>query len=148
MLALHEYLMISEAAGLKPFRWLTYIAALLPFVLGWSDIWRYEQRGIHKIEFSLFFLFGWQYVLISAAVVFGVPLVFRKDLQAGLASVAASIFGLIYIAVSLGFLLCMRADSFTHTLVIFTLFSVWAGDIAAYYVGRSIGKHKLAHCES
>jgi phosphatidate cytidylyltransferase len=38
----------------------------------------------------------------------------------------------------------MRADSFTHTLVIFCLFSVWSGDIAAYYVGRSIGKHKLA----
>src|SRR5262249_42784887 len=29
-------------------------------------------------------------------------------------------------------------------LVILVLFSVWAGDIAAYYVGRGFGKHKLA----
>ncbi len=144
ILALHEYLTISEAAGLKPFRWLTYIMALLPFVLGWSDIWRYEQLRIQKIEFSLFFLFGWQYVVMAAAIVFGIPLVFRKDLKMGLASVASSVLGLIYIGVSLSLLLCMRADSFTKTLVIFTFFSVWSGDIAAYYVGRAIGKHKLA----
>jgi phosphatidate cytidylyltransferase len=28
--------------------------------------------------------------------------------------------------------------------VTFLLFVVWAGDIAAYYVGRTFGKHKLA----
>jgi len=144
VLALHEYLSISEAAGLKPFQWLTYIAAILPFVLGWADIWRYEQHEVGKLEFSLFFLFGLQYVLVAAAVVFGIPLVFRKDLKMGLASVAASLLGLVYIAVPLLLLLCMRADSMTKTLVIFTLFSVWSGDIAAYYVGRAIGKHKLA----
>jgi phosphatidate cytidylyltransferase len=144
VLALHEYLSISEAAGLKPFQWLTYIAAILPFVLGWADIWRYEQHEVGKLEFSLFFLFGLQYVLMAAAVVFGIPLVFRKDLKMGLASVAASLLGLVYIAVPLLLLLCMRADSMTKTLVIFTLFSVWSGDIAAYYVGRAIGKHKLA----
>jgi phosphatidate cytidylyltransferase len=144
VLALHEYLAISEAAGLKPFHWLTYIAALLPFVLRWKDIWDYNQSDFNPWGFSFRFLMDWQHVLMAGAVVFGVPLVFRKNLKAGLASVAASIFGLIYIAVSLGFLLCMRADSFTKTLVIFTLFSVWSGDIAAYYVGRAIGKHKLA----
>jgi phosphatidate cytidylyltransferase len=144
VLALHEYLEIVEAAGIKPFRWLTYIMALLPFVLGWSDIWRYEQHEIGKLEFSLFFLFGLQYVLMAAAVVIGIPLVFRKDLKMGLASVASSALGLTYVVVPLSLLLCMRADSMTKTLIIFTLFSVWSGDIAAYYVGRAIGKHKLA----
>jgi phosphatidate cytidylyltransferase len=144
LLALHEYLSISEAAGIEPTKWLTYVMALLPFVAGWKDIWHYGQGENYKIEFSLFFLFGWQDVLMVAAVVFGVPLVFRKDLKMGLAAVASSILGLIYIAVPLSLLLCMRADSFTKVLIIFTLFSVWAGDIAAYYVGRSIGKHKLA----
>ena len=144
VLALHEYLSISEAAGLKPFRWLAYIAALLPFVLRWKDIWEFNQTDFSPWGFSFHFLMDWQHVLMAGAVVFGVPLVFRKDLKAGLASVAASIFGLIYIAASLSFLLCMRADAFSRTLIIFTLFSVWSGDIAAYYVGRAIGKHKLA----
>ncbi|MGE5324654.1 MAG: phosphatidate cytidylyltransferase, partial [Actinomycetota bacterium] len=58
--------------------------------------------------------------------------------------VAASGFGAIYAACSLGLLIALRADPFLKTLVIFALFSVWAGDIAAYYVGRSIGRHKLA----
>ena len=66
VLALHEYLAISEAAGLKPFHWLTYMMALLPFVLAWGDIWRYGQTTILKIDFSLFFLIGWQYVLMDS----------------------------------------------------------------------------------
>jgi phosphatidate cytidylyltransferase len=140
VLALHEYLNIAKAVKLKPFFILTYIMALLPFVLhrGW-----FEPLN-PNVEFSLFFLYGWQDVLMIAAVVFGIPLVFRKDLRMGLASSATSVFGLIYIAVSLSFLVCMRGDWETKPLIIFVLFSVWAGDIAAYYVGRSIGKHKLA----
>jgi phosphatidate cytidylyltransferase len=140
VLALHEYLNIAKAAELKPFFILTYIMALLPFVLrrGW-----FEPLN-PNVEFSLFFLYGWQDVLMIAAVVFGIPLVFRKDLRMGLASSATSVFGLIYIAVSLSFLVCMRGDWETKPLIIFVLFSVWAGDIAAYYVGRSIGEHKLA----
>jgi phosphatidate cytidylyltransferase len=88
------------------------------------------------------FLPGWLDVLMAATVILGVSLVFRKDLRMGLASAASSIFGVIYIAVSLSLLVCLRADA--RILVVFVLFSVWAGDIAAYYVGRSIGKHKLA----
>jgi phosphatidate cytidylyltransferase len=144
LLALHEYLNIAEAAEIKPFHWLTYIAAILPFVLGWSDIWRWEQHETGNFEFSLSFLLGWNYVLLLSVVAFGTLLVFRKDLKMGMASVGASVLGLIYIAVPLSLLLCMRADGLTKVLIIFTLFSVWAGDIAAYYVGRAIGKHKLA----
>jgi phosphatidate cytidylyltransferase len=62
----------------------------------------------------------------------------------GLASAAASVFGVFYIAGSLFLLIVLRTDQLFCVLVIFILFSVWAGDIAAYYVGRSIGKHKLA----
>jgi phosphatidate cytidylyltransferase len=140
LLALHEYLNIAKAAELKPFFALTYIMALLPFAL--HSHW--TEPLSQKVEFSLFFLLPWQFVLMASAVVFGIPLVFRKDLKMGLASSATSVFGLIYIAVSLSFLVCMRGDWETKPLIIFVLFSVWAGDIAAYYVGRSIGKHKLA----
>jgi phosphatidate cytidylyltransferase len=140
VLALHEYLNIAKAAELKPFFALTYIMALLPFAL--HSHW--TEPLSQKVEFSLFFLLPWQFVLMASAVVFGIPLVFRKDLKMGLASSATSVFGLIYIAVSLSFLVCMRGDWETKPLIIFVLFSVWAGDIAAYYVGRSIGKHKLA----
>jgi phosphatidate cytidylyltransferase len=142
MLALSEYLGIAKAAGLKPFKLLTYALALLPFVLLWIK-WPSESAS-HKVSFDFFFLLYWLYVLMAAAIVFGVPLIFRKDLLAGLGSCAASLLGLVYVGVSLSLLVCLRADEWEEVLVVFVLFSVWAGDIAAYYVGRSIGKHKLA----
>jgi phosphatidate cytidylyltransferase len=141
VLALHEYLVMAEAAGLKPFKWPAYIMALLPFVLLWIQGWPGE-RALSKVAFSLLFLPGWLTVLMAAAVVFGVPLVFRKDLRMGMASCGSSVFGVIYIGVALSLLVCLRVD--TKILVVFVLFSVWVGDIAAYYVGRSLGKHKLA----
>jgi phosphatidate cytidylyltransferase len=142
LLALHEYLGIAKAAGLKPFKLLTYAMALLPFVLLWIN-WPSENAS-HKVSFDFFFLPYWLYVLMAAAIVFGVPLVFRKNLLAGLGSCAASLLGLVYVGVSLALLVCLRANELEEFLVVFVLFSVWAGDVAAYYVGRSIGKHKLA----
>jgi len=141
VLALHEYLAIAEAAGIKPFKWLTYIMTLMPFVLLWVRGWRVE-RQYAKFTFGFSLSLEWITVLLAAAVVFGIPLVFRKDLRMGLAASAASTFGVIYVGASLSLLVALRADY--SILVIVVLFSVWAGDIAAYYVGRSFGKHKLA----
>jgi phosphatidate cytidylyltransferase len=147
VLALHEYLHIAEAAGLRPFKWLTYAVSLLPIVALWvasvHDLYFARPRyfAFYPIAFALRTMFV---LPVLAPVVFGVALVFRKELQMGLASAAASVFGVFYIGGSLFLLIALRADQWLCILVIFILLSVWAGDIAAYYVGRSIGKHKLA----
>jgi phosphatidate cytidylyltransferase len=138
VLALHEYLGIVEAAGIKPFKWLTYVASVLPISLFLYALWRGRQL-IYPWLISL----NWGMLVPLMAVIFGIPLVFRKDLRGGLASVAASIFGVLYIGISLSLLVKLQSD-FVITLFLFLLFSVWAGDIAAYYVGKNIGKHKLA----
>ncbi len=138
VLALHEYLAIAETAGIKPFRRLTYAVGLLFVYLSWNAF-ASEPRGFLPHAPS-----AWWMPFLLGPVIFGIPLVFRKDLRMGLAASAASVFGILYIAGSLSLLITLRADRFQNILVIFVLFSVWAGDIAAYYVGRSIGKHKLA----
>jgi phosphatidate cytidylyltransferase len=138
VLALHEYLGIVEAAGIKPFKWLTYVASVLPISLFLYALWRGRQL-IYPWLISL----NWGMLVPLMAVIFGIPLIFRKDLRGGLASVAASIFGVLYIGISLSLLVKLQSD-FVITLFLFLLFSVWAGDIAAYYVGKNIGKHKLA----
>ncbi len=144
VLALREYLGIAEAAGLKPFKWLTYALSLLP-IIAWL--------GIEIRKFYVFVdIFGpqgpslrvWRILAILAPVLFGALLVFRKDLRMGLASASASAFGIFYIGSSLTLLVNLRAEPTQCILVILILFSVWAGDIAAYYVGRSFGRHKLA----
>ena len=138
VLALHEYLNIAELAGAKPFHRLSYAAALVLVYLIW-DAFASRPRQLHSPSSA-----GWLMSLFLATVVFGIPLVFRKDLASGLASSASSLFGILYTAGSLGLLIALRAAPFQETMVIFVLFSVWAGDIAAYYVGRSFGRHKLA----
>ncbi|HEX5432979.1 MAG TPA: phosphatidate cytidylyltransferase, partial [Candidatus Angelobacter sp.] len=84
------------------------------------------------------------FVLIALSpIAFGIPLVLRKDMKLGIASTATSLMGAFYVGVSLSCLVWLRTEA-TNFLIIFILFSVWSGDIAAYYVGRSMGRHKLA----
>ena len=39
---------------------------------------------------------------------------------------------------------CLRASQNGALFVLYLMLLVWCGDIAAYYVGRAIGNHKLA----
>jgi phosphatidate cytidylyltransferase len=135
VLTLREYLDIVEAAGIKPFRWLTYVVSVLPIFIFLLAIWMKQLYAWRSP--------GWWLIVPLLAVIFGIPLVFRNDLRGGLASVAASVFGVLYIGVSLSLLVNLQ-NNFQILLLVFVLFSVWAGDIAAYYVGKNIGKHKLA----
>ncbi|HET9838859.1 MAG TPA: phosphatidate cytidylyltransferase [Candidatus Angelobacter sp.] len=144
ILALHEYLAIVEAAGIKPFRWLVYVVSVFPiFLLLLSIVMAHLPPHSRYYWAVSVYRTWWQIALLSPAI-FGIPLIFRNDMGRGLGSVAASILGIVYIGVSLSLLIPLRADDTRSVLVIFILFSVWAGDIAAYYVGRSLGRHKLA----
>jgi phosphatidate cytidylyltransferase len=148
VLALHEYLAIVEAAGIKPFHGLTYAAGIFPtllFLLYRLVEWQEGHQRQYFLYSDAYPLMRSQWALfLLAPMIFGVPLVFRKELRGGLASAATSTFGVIYIAGSLGLLIALRADSVQCILIAFLLFSVWAGDIGAYYIGRAFGRHKLA----
>jgi phosphatidate cytidylyltransferase len=61
-----------------------------------------------------------------------------------MADASASIFCLLYIGFTLIALPSLREESNGSSLVVFLLFAVWAGDIAALYVGRAWGRHKMA----
>jgi phosphatidate cytidylyltransferase len=148
VLALYEYLAIAEAAGNKPFKWLTYVVGLLPTIALWASI-LHAHYVVNPRRYAAYpvdapMLRAFSNLTVLAPVIFGVPLIFRRNLHEGLASSAVSVFGVLYVAASLSRLITLRADPTQSILVVFVLFSVWAGDIAAYYVGRSMGKHKLA----
>lgn len=140
LLALYEYLNIIKACGIQPIVWLTYLISLLVIV-------SFLSLGLDLVYMSFP---SWLGIIFSPAlllvlpVIFGIPIVFRKDMRSSLQATAASSFGVLYIAVSLGLLIPLRHSPGNEYLIPFILFSVWAGDIAAYYVGRSVGRHKLA----
>ncbi len=57
--------------------------------------------------------------------------------------VAILFFGIFYLTLLPSFFLLLRALPQGISLALFLLFVTWAGDIGAYLVGRSLGKHRL-----
>jgi phosphatidate cytidylyltransferase len=69
---------------------------------------------------------------------------FRSPLVQVLPDTAQGIFGLIWIAYPLTLIPLLWKQENGTTLVLFLMVCVWAGDIAALYIGRAFGKHKLS----
>ncbi len=61
-----------------------------------------------------------------------------------IANASASIFCLLYTGLTLLALPSLREQPDGSSLVMLVLCVVWAGDTAAYYVGRTWGRHRLA----
>jgi phosphatidate cytidylyltransferase len=69
---------------------------------------------------------------------------FRSPLIQVLPDTAQGLFGLIYIAYPLTLVPLLWKSEDGPALVLFLMVCVWAGDIAALYIGRAFGKRKLA----
>src|SRR5215468_8445367 len=145
LLCLHEYLGILERYGITPVRWPAYLVSILLVVTKFVSIASVFNPDIRRYAINLWITENLHLaVLLLMPLIFGIPVVFRRDMRMALAASATSAFGVTYIAMSLMLLISMRWTWETGVLTIFVLLSVWAGDIAAYYVGRSLGRHKLA----
>ena len=55
-----------------------------------------------------------------------------------------STFAFVYVALPLGFLVQLREQWSGAFLLLYLLLLVWAGDIFAYFVGRSLGRHLMS----
>ncbi len=69
---------------------------------------------------------------------------FNSPVERVLADATASIFCLLYTGYTLIAIPALREQSNGPSLLIFLMCVVWAGDIAALYVGRAWGRHKMA----
>jgi len=69
---------------------------------------------------------------------------FGLPLERVLRDSAFSIFPLLYIGLTLATLPLLWVQADGPSLLIFLFCVVWTGDIAALYVGRNFGRHKLA----
>ncbi len=81
------------------------------------------------------------FVLLAALVV---PLVRNGALTQSLTDSAVTVFGTLYIGVTLGHLLLTRASLDGAGLSLFVVLVTWCSDIGAYYVGTLFGSHRLA----
>jgi phosphatidate cytidylyltransferase len=69
---------------------------------------------------------------------------FRSPVNRVLADTACSVFGLIYIGLSMSSLYLLSTQDNGPSLLLFLFLVVWSGDIAALYIGRAFGKRRLA----
>jgi phosphatidate cytidylyltransferase len=68
----------------------------------------------------------------------------RAPPQAAVGEMALTCFGVFFVAFPLGFLAQIRTAFQGEFLVLYILGIAWMGDTGAFYVGRSLGRHKLA----
>jgi phosphatidate cytidylyltransferase len=136
VLSVHEYLNVIRGYGIEPIGWLTYACAILIIFL--LVIGR-EPHLMRLQWLARFFP-----IVLFLPLIFGIPLVFRHDMHMVFPAAGSSAFAVLYLGVSLGLLIPLRHAPDSKFLVLFALLSVWAGDTAAYYVGKNVGRHKLA----
>lgn len=125
-LALWEYMGLADAMGAKTPRieTLVCLAILLVAILRRPDL---MAPAIGALALAL--------LTVCA---------FRSPANRVLPDTAFSVFGLIYIGLSLSTLYLISAQDNGPSLLLFLFCVVWAGDIAALYIGRTFGRRKLA----
>jgi phosphatidate cytidylyltransferase len=146
VLALREYFALCRAMGFKVFSWVGYAGSVALCVVQLFPL-RYDY-------------YPWG--LLTGCLVALVPVIsvlalhHNTDLKDYLAASATTIFGILYIGLSLSFLVRIRllgtgvrfSDDLSERpelslgpmLVLLLFVAIWAGDTCAYIVGRSMGR--------
>ncbi len=144
LLAAKEFLEIVTADGFRPFRGLSYLFLVCGFLVQASTFvtdWRWFQNfGAAAFVAGM----GALAVLLVSPLVLLVASMRRDPLAEALPDAAVSFMVLPYVGVTLSCMITLRAMGNGALFLLYVMLLVWSGDIAAFYVGRAIGKHKLA----
>jgi phosphatidate cytidylyltransferase len=135
----HEFLNLTESYGVQPMRWATYI-----FVAAFFILLGLNFGNDKPLLSTAIFVYC---VGFAAAIVpfYGLTIAMRRaELATGYPSAAASVFAFTYIALPLGMLVQLRQQWAGAFYLLYLLLVVWAGDIFAYFVGKTIGRNLMA----
>jgi phosphatidate cytidylyltransferase len=83
-------------------------------------------------------------LLATLIGIISVPLFSRAPLEQSLRDGAMTLFGVLYLGLTLGPLSMTRLLPLGEWLIFFLLLVTWASDTGAYYVGTLYGRHRLA----
>ena len=139
LLAVQELLKISEGYGISPFRWPTYIFVGLFFLVLAAN-----PPGSTPV-LSTANTVGAGLLLAALAAFFFLTIGMRRgDLSTAFPAAAVSVLAFGYIALPLGLMVQLREHNHGAFHLLYLLLLVWAGDIFAYFVGRSLGRHLMS----
>jgi phosphatidate cytidylyltransferase len=139
LLAVQELLKLSEAYGVRPFRWATYLFVGLFFVL-----LAINPGSGKPLLSTAIFVYSLGFAAAIAPFIFLVVGMRSVDLHSAFPAASASVLAFGYVALPLGLLVQLREQWSGAFLMLYLLLLVWAGDIFAYFVGRSLGRHLMS----
>ena len=139
LLTIHEFLKLTESYGVKPMVWQTHLLAGLFFVM-----LVVAAGGETPLLSTGKFLIALAFTAAIVPFLFLTRAMRNEDLSAGYPAAAASVFAFTYIALPMGMLVQLRQQWAGAFYLLYLLLVVWAGDIFAYFVGKSIGRHLMA----
>jgi phosphatidate cytidylyltransferase len=128
ILAMHEFLALGRAKGYE-------VPVILCIVIMLIIMAAFILHDL-SVELGMFTAL----LVIPASYVFG-----KRTLEEALPASAVAVLATTYVGMLGGSLIRLRNDFPDGSkLVFFLLLVVWLGDTGAYYVGKSLGKHKLS----
>jgi phosphatidate cytidylyltransferase len=157
LLAAREYFDIAEKTGFRPMRGLAFASLVLSFGISYvaafavaqlSSIARQQNVSV-AVDLHAIATGSDLWALCAIAILIFTGLIFliaglrREPLTSALPDAAVSYLMLPYIGFTLGLLPILRSGENGALFLVYLMMLVWCGDIAAYYVGRAIGRHKL-----
>ena len=139
LLTIHEFLKLTESYGVQPMGWQTYLVDGAFFL--WLDG---HAPATRQLLSTGRFLVALGFAAAIVPFLFLTRAMRNKDLSSGYPAAAASSFAFTYIALPMGMLVQLRQQWAGAFYLLYLLLVVWAGDIFAYFVGKSIGRHLMA----
>jgi phosphatidate cytidylyltransferase len=139
LVTIHEFLKLTESYGVHPLRWPTYIFTGLFFLA-----LAISASGETPLSATGKFLIVLAFAAAIAPFLFLTIVMRRMELSSGYPAAAAAVFAFTYIALPVGMLVQLRQQWAGAFYLLYLLLVVWAGDIFAYFVGKSMGRHLMA----
>jgi phosphatidate cytidylyltransferase len=139
LITVQEFLKLTEPYGVEPLRLPTYIFVGLFFLLLAAS-----AAGDAPQPSALKFVLGTAFACALAPFVFLTIAMRRTKMSGAYPAAAAASFAFVYIVLPMGMLVQLRQQWAGAFWLLYLLLIVWAGDIFAYFVGRSLGRHLMA----
>ena len=152
LLALFEYFALGEAIGHRAYRFWSAACALLLVFVQWfvSSGSAYGMPRRLTVHREIDYLYGISPTIEDVFLVFvlgiaALTLLTKRPLVEGLPAAGISSSGFILVAFPLSYAVRLHGlRTQGPVLLLFAMVIVWVSDTAAYFVGRSIGRHALA----
>lgn len=129
LMGLYEMFLVLEKANLRPLKYIGYLSSLIILFLGYID---------NKISINA------AIILILALGFLLMMILTSSKLRISFQDISATFFSIFYIVFMLSFTVLTFYLENGKYLIWYVILSSWATDTFAYFVGTSLGKHKLS----